>query len=185
MFFSFPWILLLIENDEDRLFLEGLYMEYHSLLYGQALRILKSPEAAQDAVSDAILALTKKIPLLRTLPCNKLRAYLVITVKHHAINQYHRAKRETTGGEIALEDLAAPERTEDALLEQAGVERIKNAILALPPREKDVMLMRYFREMTDEEMAAELGLRAVSVRVHLTRARKHLAILLQQEEGEQ
>ncbi len=182
MLFSFPWVFLLIENDEDRLFLEGLYMEYHSLLYGQALRILKKPEAAQDAVSDAILALTKKISLLRTLPCNKLRAYLVITVKHQAINQYHRAKRETTGGEIVLEDLAAPGRTEDALLEQAGVERIKNAILALPPREKDVMLMRYFREMTDEEMAAEMGLRPVSVRVHLTRARKHLAILLQQEE---
>ena len=70
-----------------------------------------------------------------------------------------------------------------SLLEQAGVARIKEAILALPPREKDVMLMRYFRELSDEEIAVEMGLRPVSVRVHLTRARKHLAALLQREEG--
>lgn len=183
MFFPIPLVFLLIENDEDRLFLEGLYMEYHQLMYVQALHVLKSEQHAQDAVSDAILALTKKIPLLRTLPCNKLRAYLVITVKHQAINQYHRGKRETVAGAVAIEEMAAPGRTEDALLEQAGVARIKEAILALPPREKDVMLMRYFRELSDEEIAVEMGLRPVSVRVHLTRARKHLAALLQREEG--
>ena len=129
------------------------------------------------------MALTKKIPLLRTLPCNKLRAYLVITVKHQAINQYHRGKRETVAGAVAIEEMAAPGRTEDALLEQAGVERIKNAVLSLPAREKDIMLMKYFRTLTDEEIAVELGIRPVSVRVHLSRARRHLAELLQKEEG--
>ena len=38
--------------------------------------------------------------------------------------------------------------------------------------------MKYFREMTDEEIAEEIGVRPVSVRVHLSRARKHLAQLL-------
>ena len=60
MFFPIPLVFLLIENDEDRLFLEGLYMEYHQLMYVQALHVLKSEQHAQDAVSDAILALTKK-----------------------------------------------------------------------------------------------------------------------------
>ena len=43
-------------------------------------------------------------------------------------------------------------------------------------------MMRYFREMTDEEIARETGIRPVSVRVHISRARKHLAALLGKEE---
>ena len=41
-----------------------------------------------------------------------------------------------------------------------------------------MMLMHYFRDMSDEEIAAATGLKAVSVRVHLSRARKRLAEML-------
>ena len=58
------------------------------------------------------------------------------------------------------------------------MEGIKDAIRALPPRERDIMLMKYFRELTEDEIAQEMGLRPVSVRVHLSRARKHLAHML-------
>ena len=66
------------------------------------------------------------------------------------------------------------------MLEQAGIEGVKNAIRSLPPREKDLMLMKYFREMTEQEIAKETGLKPVSVRVHLSRARKHLAQVLRE-----
>jgi len=79
---------------------------------------------------------------------------------------------------VAIEDLAGNGSVDQALLAQAGVENIKNAIASLPAREKEIMLMKYFRELTDEEIAQETGLRAVSVRVHLSRARKHLSQLL-------
>lgn len=178
-----PFAFLLIENEDDRTFLENVYTRYHRLMYAQALQILKRSEAAEDAVSDSMLALTKKVDLLRTFECNKLRSYVVITVKHTAINQLNRGKREKIDGGVTIEELAGGERTDSRLLSQAGVEDVKNAIRALPPREKDVMLMKYFREMTDEEIARETGLRAVSVRVHVSRARKHLAQLLA-ERGE-
>ena len=177
----FPLFFLLIENDEDRLFLESVYLEYHRLLYAQALKITRNDQEAQDVVSDSMMALMKKIDLLRSLPCNKLQAYLVITVKHTAINLFHQKKRRQTEGSDVLEMLPGNESTDQALLSRAGVEHIKNAIAALPLREKEIMLMRYFRELSDEEIAKETGLRPVSVRVHLSRARKHLAQLL--EEG--
>lgn len=178
-----PLIFLLIENDEDRQFFESLYLDYHRLMYAQALQITRSAQDAQDAVSDSMLALIRKIDLLRAMPCNKLRSYIVITVKHQAINRYNRKKREQPMDDTVLSIFPGTEKVDDALMEQAGVERIKNAISALPSREKEIMLMRYFREMTDEEIAAEMGIRSVSVRVHLSRARKHLAQLLAEQEG--
>lgn len=179
----FPLIFLLIENDDDRHFLEGIYLDYHRLMYAQALQITRSGEEAQDVVSDAMMALMKKIDLLRTLPCNKLRAYVVTTVRHTAINLFHRKKRERLTDDATLEDLAGNGRVEDALLARAGVEQIKNAIAALPPREKDIMMMKYFRELTDDEISEETGLRPVSIRVHLSRARRHLGELLAKREG--
>lgn len=178
-----PFIFLWIENDEDRLFLEGIYLDYHRLMYAQALRITRNGDAAQDVVSDSLMALMKKIDLLRTLPCNKLRAYLVTTVRHTAINLYNQRKRERVTDDATLEDLAGGGSVDEALLSRAGVEVIKEAIKALPEREREIMLMRYFRELSDEEIASETGLRAVSVRVHLSRARKHLQALLAQREG--
>ena len=178
----FPLVLLLIEDEDDRLFLEGIYLEYHRLMYAQAYRITHSEDAAQDAVSDSFLALMKKIPLLRSLECNKLRSYIVITVRHTAISMLKRGKREQLADDVTFRDLTDGYRVDDRLLERAGVEGVKDAIRMLSPQQRDIMLMRYFREMDDEEIAQELGLKPVSVRVQLSRARKQLAEILQRKE---
>lgn len=176
-----PFVLMMIDSEEDRLFLEGLYLEYHQLLYGMALRVTRSRDMAQDAVSESLIALIKKIDLLRTLECNKLRAYLVITVKHTAISMLNRGKRETAADDSAFVNLSDGFGADEGALARAGVDSIKAAIRQLPEREKTVMLMRYFRELSDEEIANELGIRPVSVRVQLSRARKHLAQKLGKE----
>ena len=174
----FPLVLLLIQDEDDRTFMEGIYTQYHRLMYAQALQILRLSEAAEDAVSESLIQLIKKINLLRTLPCNKLKAYVVITVKHTAITQLHRRQREQPTDDTVFLNLADVQRTDDHVLEEAGITRIKDAIRSLPTREKDLMLMRYFRDMTDEEIAEATGLKPVSVRVHLSRARKRLAQIL-------
>lgn len=179
-----PFVFLLIENDDDRRFLESVYLDYHRLMYAQALRVTRNTSSAEDAVSESLIALAKKISVLRGLECNKLRSYAVITVRNTAITMLNRQKREKLDGDVTIEELAGQERTDARLMEQAGVERIKTAIAALPSREKDLMLMRYFRDMTDEEIAKETGLKPVSVRVHLSRARKNLARMLGGEEAE-
>ena len=174
----FPLIFLLIQDKDDRTFMEGLYTQYHRLMYAQALQVLRNSEAAEDAVSESLIQLIKKISLLQTLPCNKLKSYVVITVKHTAITLLHRRQREQPAEDTAFLNIADMQRTDDHVLEEAGIARIRAAIRSLPPREKDLMLMRYFRDMTDEEIAEATGLKPVSVRVHLSRARKRLEEIL-------
>ena len=62
-----PLVFLLIENEDDRLFLENVYIRYHRLMYAQALQILKQSQSAEDAVSDSLLSLAKKISLCAPL----------------------------------------------------------------------------------------------------------------------
>ena len=73
---------------------------------------------------------------------------------------------------------------EDRLLESAGVEEIRDAIRRLGDRDRDILMMRYFREMSDREIGRELDLRPTAVRVRMSRARKHLVMLLQGREAE-
>ncbi len=179
-----PLVFLTMEPGDDRAFLEQAYLDYHRLMYAQALRVLRDDAAAEDAVSDALLSLMKKISLLRTFDRNKLRAYCVITVKHAAISALRRRQKEHPAAEDRLADTADEGRVEDGLMERAGVERIKEAIRRLPEQEMRIMVMRYFREMTDGEIAQETGLQPVSVRVHLSRARKRLREILSGEEAQ-
>lgn len=176
-----PIALMMIDNEEDRLFIEGLYLEYRQLMYGMALRVTRNGEMAQDAVSESLLALIKKIDVLRSLECNKLRSYVVITVRHTAITLLKRGRRELPQEDDAFVNLSDSFGADDAALDNAGVEEIKRAVRALPEREREIMLMRFFREMTDDEIASALGIRPVTVRVQISRARKHLALLLGKE----
>lgn len=178
-----PLVLLAMEPGDDRAFMEQTYVDYHRLMYAQALRVLHDSQAAEDAVSDALMALMKKIPLLRTLDRNKLKAYCVITVKHAAISQLRRRQREHPGTEADVSDRPDERQADGYLLERAGVEGVKDAIRRLPEKEARIMMMRYFREMSDEEIGREMGLQAVSVRVRLSRARKHLKQILAGEEA--
>ncbi len=179
--------LTLIDNPEEASFLEGLYHAHYRLLYGQALRVLRHPQDAEDAVQSAMMRLAKKVPLLMGLQSNKLLSYLVITVRNTAINQYR--QREKTQAHMVDQPLETVEDStfmgpEAQVVDQAAIAHIKQAIRQLPPREKDALMLRYFHHMTDTEIAYALGVKAVSARVLLSRGRQRLQKMLQEGRDE-
>ena len=177
------FFLVLIQDEGDAAFLGRFYQEHYRLMYYQALRVLRSPEDAEDAVSGAILKLIKKIELLKSLPCNKQEAYMVITVRNTAINLYNKRKaRVERTEEMPLETVADSQGQgpEARLMEAAGVARVKEAVQQLPPREKDALMMRYFQRYSDQEIAEALQVQPVSVRALISRGRKRLQRILQE-----
>ena len=178
-----PLLLLAIEDDSDRAFMEKIYTDYGTLMFHQARLICRSAADAQDVVSEALLALIKKISLLRNMPCNKLKSYIVITVKHQAIDHYRRLRHEDVSWDEEGPDAVSFDQPEDHIMDTAGVEAIRQAIHCLPEREKDALMKRYFLKMTEEEIAAAWNVRPVTVRVTISRARKNLKTILQERRG--
>lgn len=178
------FFLSLIEDEGDAAFMADLYQAHYRLMYYQALRVLKTPQDAEDAVSNAVIKLIKKIHILRTLPSNKQEAYLVITVRNTAINLFNqrKARVEKMDGQ-PMETVAADQRLgpEAQVQDRAGVEQVKDAIRQLPPREREALMMRYFQRLSDPEIASAMGIREVSARAVISRGRKRLRELL--EEG--
>ena len=75
------------------------------------------------------------------------------------------------------------EQVKARAVDAAGVERVKEAIRMLPPREKDALMMRYFQQLSDLEIADALDIAPVSARALISRARKRLRNLLEEGRG--
>jgi len=98
---------------------------------------------------------------------------------------------ERTASDTAFADAAySPRRKrgrtdtrEDAIIERMDSESpLLHAVRALPPRYKDVILMRYYFDLRNDEIAAQLQITESTVRSRLFRARKKLSPFMEGEE---
>ena len=90
---------------------------------------------------------------------------------------YRKRKRQAA---VPLDGVVADEMYED----RAALEQFRQAedrtdmsrcIVRLPERYREVILLKYYNELSDDEIAAAMGITAVNVRKLLERARKKLA----------
>lgn len=180
------FLMLLEDKPDDAEFLEEIYHSHYRLLYGQAFKVLRHPQDAEDVVQAAMLKLTQKIDTLRKLERNNLASYLVITIRNTAINLY-RQNRGRAERQVALQpDMISEAGTmnpEAQALDRDGVETVKAAIRQLPQRERDAMMLRYAHGLSDGQVADALGIQAVSARALLSRGRKRLKDLLKEGRG--
>ena len=71
---------------------------------------------------------------------------------------------------------------DDHILQTAEVEVLQKGIARLHPRERTLLLIKYVDEKNDKEIASILNIGQDSVRVYLSRARKHLLQIVKEVE---
>ena len=83
-------------------------------------------------------------------------------------------------GELQRSDGARPPFEENAVVTE--LESLLELLATLPDRQRAVTLLRYYAGYEPREIAEVLGISASTVRVHLLRARRKLAILLEDDD---
>lgn len=68
----FPAVILAIADESDREFMKTLYVNHYLSMYRMARAMSDSIPDAEDIVSEACVALIRKISVLRMLDCNVL-----------------------------------------------------------------------------------------------------------------
>lgn len=172
-----PLIITSIEDDDDRRFMEDLYLSYNRLMFSTISKIISDEWAVEDILQTVLEKLIGKLQLLRTFSKPKLINYISKTSRNTTLNYLRSQSRRSN--EISYDD-----EIEDASLTSPGVEdlllmseMIGNAHAAfekLDDRNKRLLELKYFLEKTNEEIADELRVKPSSVRMMLTRARKAL-----------
>lgn len=171
--------LQMLESEADRSKFTQLYETYKGLMFYTANRILKNETDAEDAVHEAFIAILKNLEKILEIDCPKTRSYIVIIVERKALDLV-RERRHAT---VPLYDEAAELAVEMdiPLLKKDG---LAEALAKLPPRYREVILLRYANELSTKEIAKALGLSSAAVQKLLWRAKDALRQKLNGDGGE-
>lgn len=134
--------------------------------------------AAEDVVMDAFCSLHKNWSRMRkaSAPLPYLRS-AVIFGSRTVIRQLIRERHRQTLSAIGTEDPSS-----EAALAGADADTLAVAVRALPTRQQEVIVCRYYLELSEAETAELLGMTLGTVKQHAHRAREALSARL---EGEQ
>ena len=180
-----PSVILAMPAGDDRDYMEWLYKEHYRLMFSTAWKVFKDKATVDDIVSESCLALMKKIPTLRGLERNKLRVYIVSTVRNTSLNFFDKQQRinsHVVGDESeAIEAVSDGFDVEEKVVLEDELSRVWKAIKQLPTKEQQIMRMKYAMEMADDEIAKEVGRSANSIRKYVGRARDRIKAIVYAE----
>lgn len=157
--------------------LEQLYHATNQSLFLTAMGILHNEQEAEEIVHNVYMKWLERASYYEKKSETEMLSLGITFVKHACYNLLDVKKRHPeTSYEIQEEDLEAEER-EDALLQILRKEKedeIVKALECLSEKEKSVLVLRYYHEMSYKEIARELSIKNKTVEVRLRRAKQHL-----------
>jgi RNA polymerase sigma-70 factor, ECF subfamily len=169
--------LLVLVAERDRQAFEILYHRYVRSMFGLALRRLRDRQRAEDAVQETFTAIWRSAASYR--PERGPAAPWLYAVARNAIVDRMRARVEPAAEapDIASGEPGPADRAESSYVSW----RVHRALEELPEKEREVLELAYWSEMSQSEVAEYLHIPLGTVK---TRTRSALARLADVLEGE-
>jgi RNA polymerase sigma factor (sigma-70 family) len=135
--------------------LAALYDRFGHVAYGLALRVVRDPALAEDAVQEAFLAVWRSAA--RFVPERAKASTWILTVVHRrAVDIVRREEpRRTEPLEAAPQPSA--NLTEDEAWLRLQRARVQEALRKLPDQQREALELAYFGGFTQSELADRLG----------------------------
>ena len=152
-----------------------LYREYAPAIFRFCRRALPTREDAEDATMDVFMKLKDK--LVQYDQSRSFTAWLYKVAANHCWDVLRRRKTRQDKETEDLENvpLEHPDPNQlDKLIEQRTSEEVRRALDKLGSRARMALVMRYYSDMSYDEIADALGVRRAFVGVVLLRARHEL-----------
>lgn len=178
------------KKKSDRAFIEELWNSNKALMYSTALKYVKDRDVIGDILQESIEKIIKKTSLLRALDRCALTSYIVLIVRSVSINYISRDANirkyiVDLDDDCVLEDFpATDEPLDDKVIRTEQIQALYTLLERLPESERTVLQGKYVFEMSNDELAEIFGISSSSVRMRLTRARKHAKFILESESNE-
>lgn len=173
--YNLMFAVLAVNEKDDQEFLQELYLSHHMKMYRMAYAITRNMNETEDAVSDACVSMIHKVSLLRELDKDVQEGYLISTVRNAAYKIKQGASRRNKIEEKLRTSYLTEETTpEKILLQKCSIQELVEALDQLAEEDQMILRMKYFEKKSDREIAKEFGIKDVSVRSRLTRARQRV-----------
>lgn len=164
----------------DRDMFEKLYVEFHPRVMAVCRRMLESHDEAQDAANDVFLRLPEAMKTYD--PAQPFSRWITRVAGNYCIDLLR--KRQAAGRVL---EPVNPDWPEPAALSRSPFEEllfketsgaVRDAVFALPEHYLAPLVMRYFSDLTYDEIAETLGTSRAHIAVLIFRAKQQLRRIL-------
>ena len=156
-----------------------LYHQYAPAIFRFCRRAMPTREDAEDATMDIFIKIRQKLSQYDS--SRPFGAWLYTVAANHCWDLLRRRKgrQDLETGEIENMPLEHPDPGQlEQLIEQRTSQEVRRALDQLPSRARMALVLRYYADMSYDEVAATLGVRRAFVGVVLLRARHQLRDIL-------
>ena len=157
---------------------EKIYREYFTIVYRYTLSISRDPNLAEEITQETFVKAIMTIKQGRYTENGKFPAW-ISRIAHNLIIDYYRQEKSENLQSCDLEDIDILNRKElseatieDVIISEQIQSDIKYLIDELPELQKEVLTMRYYRNMSFKEIAE-----ATNVSINTALGRMRYAIL--------
>ncbi len=135
--------------------LAELYDRYGRVAYGLALRIVRDPSLAEDAVQEAFLAVWRSAARYSAERA-KASTWILTFVHRRAVDLVRREERRRAEP-LGDDDSATAPATDEVAWLRLERERVQTALRALPDQQREALELAYYGGFTQSELADRLG----------------------------
>jgi RNA polymerase sigma-70 factor (ECF subfamily) len=163
----------------DQAAFQEVYERHRDAIFRFAYRLSGTVEMAEDITHDCFLSLIRKPENYRPAQAS-LRTYLMSAVRNLWLKQLRKLGRESALDDLSDEDYGVVSRGPlTGLLDGELSLKVQEAIAALPPLQREALVLFEYEGLAVNEIASLVGADAGAVKARLYRARERLRTTLQ------
>jgi len=152
-----------------------IYEQYRDKNFGCVLSRIHNRAEAEDVVSTIFLKICKNIDKYN--PEKASLSTWVYTITRNTVYDSLKALRDRPAFEL-LENTPSPENVEEKVLSKELLEELACALEKLPQRERDAVILLYYRKLDRKTVADALGITYAQLRYLHDKAIQKLEKLL-------
>ncbi len=157
---------------------EELYAAHYRQLVRLSVLLVRDVPSAEEVVQDAFVAMHGRWSRLREP--DKALAYLRQAVVNRSRSVLrHRGVRDRYAATYESPHLVPHPGADEAALSADRRARVLDALRELPTRQREVLALRYYLDLSEADIAATLGISRGAVKSHASRGAAALRTLLE------
>jgi len=164
----------------DRVAFGHLVQAYERPVYNLAYRMLGDPVEAEDAAQETFLRAYARLATYQ--PERKFINWLLSIASHHCVDRLRRSGRApqlSLDGPLPPGWLTSDEpRPDQAVVQKQQREQVRQMLDTLPADYRAVIVLRYWYDLSYQEIAAIMATTESAIKSRLHRARRMLAAQL-------
>ena len=169
-------------STEQRKTLTLIYELYYKQMYKMAYAVLRNRHDAEDAVQEAFYRVCLNAEMFKQPHGDSTAALIHVYTRNVVINHYHKKKRRSSMISDAPDaDVLIDAQAYDLAFLMAQAENsaeVRRAVDALDAHYREVIILKYYQNKKNTEIAEMLGLSIRTVENHITNALSDIRLTL-------